>query len=202
MSDTDMSVSNVEAQDLPSLGTLHARAFHPKSEWHRRVLPSSIAPWWEEKYALDINDPTYHLLKISSPDSPAIVLGLVCLRKFEADERGAGRWSDFPPPSQADREAYNAMVKSMIEYREQFMLGRTHICVDHFAVDFEHQGRGLGTRLMARACEIADQEKLDMFVEANEFAETFYQRFGFKTEQRLEMPGGLTECFLIRPSGR
>lgn len=199
---SDTSVQKVEVRDLRSLGTIHARAFHPKNEWHRRVLPASMAPWWEEKYALDIDDPTYHLLKVSSVESTATVLGLVCLRKFEAEEKGAGRWSDFPPPPQADREAYEAMIKSMIEYRERFMLGRAHLCVDHFAVDFKYQGSGFGTRLMTRACEIADREKLDMFVEANEFAEKFYQRFGFKTHRRLKMPGGLTECFLIRPFGQ
>jgi ribosomal protein S18 acetylase RimI-like enzyme len=198
---SNTSVLKAEAHDIASLGTLHARAFHPKNEWHRRVLPSSMAPWWEEKYAQDLDDPTYHLLKIPSPDSPGTVIGLVCLRRFQANERGAGRWGDFSPPPQADREAYDAMIRSMIEYRERFMLGRAHICVDHFAVDADHQGRGLGTKLMAMACGIADKEKLDMFVEANEFAEKFYQRFGFKTEQRLEMPGGLIECFLIRSFG-
>jgi predicted GNAT family N-acyltransferase len=30
---------------------------------------------------------------------------------------------------------------------------------------------------------ITDQEKLEVFIEANEFAESFYQRFGFRTEQ-------------------
>ena len=194
----DTSDWKADARDLPSLGTLHARAFHPKSEWHRKVLPVSIAPWWEQKYALDIADPNYHLLKIPSPDTPSTVLGLICLRKYKAGERGAGRWSSFPPPPQADAEAYDAMIKSMVEYRERFMLGRAHLCVDHFGVDAEHQGRGLGTTLLERACEIADREKLDMFVEANEFAESFYHRFGFKTEEKLEMPGGLTECFLIR----
>jgi hypothetical protein len=148
----------VEARDLQSIGTLHARAFHPTREWNRKVFPSSIAPWWEEKYALDIDDPDCHLLKIPAPESSTTVLGLLSLRKFKADERGAGRWSSLPPPP----------------------------------------GRGFGTRLLARACEIADQEKLCVFVQANEFAESFYRKFGFKTEQKLEMPGGLTECFLIR----
>jgi ribosomal protein S18 acetylase RimI-like enzyme len=197
----DTSGWKAEARDLPSMGTLHARAFHPKSEWHRKAFPSSIAPWWEDKYALDINDPNCYLLKIPSPESSTTVLGLLCLRKYKADERGAERWSSFPPPPQADNEAYDAIVKSMIEYREKFMLGRAHFCVDHFGVDAEYQGRGLGTILMARACEIADREELDIFVEANEFAESFYQKFGFKTEQKLEMPGGLTECFLIRRFG-
>lgn len=197
---SDTSKWKVDARDLPSLGTLHARAFHPKSEFHRKVLPSSIAPWWEEKYALDMEDPRCHILKIPSSKSSTTVLGLICLRKYEAGARGAGRWSMFPPPPQADWEAYDAMVKSMIEYRERFMLGQAHLCVDHFGVDAEYQGRGLGSMLMAMACEIADRERLDMFVEANEFAESFYQRFGFKTEQKLEMPGGLTECFLIRRS--
>jgi GNAT superfamily N-acetyltransferase len=73
---------------------------------------------------------------------------------------------------------------------------------DHFGVDAEYSGRGLGTKLMATACEIADREERDMFVEANEFAESFYHKFGFKTEQKLEIPGGMTECFLIRRSDR
>jgi len=128
-------------------------------------------------------------------------LGLLCLRKYKADERGAARWGTFPPPLEVDREAFDAMLNSMIKYREQFMFGRAHFCVDHFGVDAEYQGRGLGKILMARACEIADREELDVFVEANEFAESFYQKFGFKTEQKLEMPGGLTECFLIRRFG-
>lgn len=196
-----MSVTRAQAQDLPSLGTLHARAFHPKSEWHRKVFPASLSPWWEEKYALDIDDPNYHLLKIPSAGDPTIVLGLICMRRYGADERGAGRWSSFPPPPEVDHDAYTAMVQSMVDHRENYMLGRPHFCIDHFGVDGEHQGCGLGAILLGRACEIADQEKLDVFVEANEFAESFYHRFGFKTEARLEMPGGMTECFLVRHSG-
>lgn len=199
---SDTSGWEVEAQDLQSIGTLHARAFHPSNEWHRKVFPSSISPWWEEKYALDIDDPACHLLKISSPESSSTILGLLSLRKFTADERGAGRWGTFPPPPEVDSEAFDAIIQSMIKYREQFMLGKPHFCVDHFGVDAEYQGRGLGTKLLAKACEIADREELDVFVEANEFAESFYNRFGFKTEQKLKMPGGLTECFLIRRFGK
>lgn len=194
----DLSGWKAEAQDLPSLGTLHARAFHAKSEWHRKVFPVSLAPWWEEKYALNINDPTYHVLKIPSKDDPSKVLGLLSMRKYAAEERGAGRWSSFAPPPQIDAEAFDAMIKSMVDHRERYMLGRDHFCIDHFGTDAEHQGRGLGASLLGKACEIADQEKLDVFVEANEFAESFYHRFGFKTEAKLEMPGGMTECFLVR----
>jgi ribosomal protein S18 acetylase RimI-like enzyme len=197
----DTSGWTVEVRDLPSVGTLHARAFHLKSEWHRKVFPSSIAPWWEERYALDIDDPSCFVLKIPSPESSTTVLGLLNLRKFKADERGAGRWSSFPPPPTTDREAYEAVVNSMVEYREKFMLGLPHLCVNHFGVDAEYQGRGFGIMLLTKACEIADREELNMFVEANEFAESFYQKFGFKTEQKLMMPGGLTECFLIRQHG-
>ncbi|KAJ5166561.1 acyl-CoA N-acyltransferase [Penicillium canariense] len=195
----DTPVGKAEARDLPSIGTLHARAFHSTREWHRRVFPRSIAPWWEEKYARDINDPDCYVLKVSCPDSSTSVLGLLCLRKYKADEKGAGQWSSLHPPPQVDKEAYDALLTSMVENRERFMLGRSHLCVDHFGVDAEYQGRGLGKLLLASACEIADREELDMFVQANEFAESFYQRFGFKTEQKLEMPGGLTECFLTRP---
>ncbi len=198
----DTSGWEAEARDLPSIGTLHARAFHPKSEFHRKTFPSSIAPWWEEKYALDINDPSCYVLKVSSPESPTTILGLLCLRKFETDERGAGSWLSCPPPPEVDREIYDTMVQSMIDYREKLMHGRAHFGVDHFGVDAEYQGRGLGTSLLSRACEIADREGLDMFVEANANAESFYQRFGFETEHKQEMPGGITESFLVRRVGR
>lgn len=192
-------VGLAEAADLPSIGTLHARAYHPARELHRRVFPECLAPWWEEKYAMDIEDPKCYVLKISSPDSPTSVLGLLSLRKYEANERGAGRWTSFAPPSQVDRVAYDAMIKSMVDYRERFMFGQVHLCIDHFGVDATYQRRGLGKMLIVKTCKIADQEGLDIFVQANEFAETFYQNFGFTTEERLEIPpDGVTQCFLIR----
>ena len=201
---TEWKVDPAREEDLPSIGTIHARAFHPTREWHRKVFPSSVAPWWEEKYGLELEDPTVHVLKITSLN-PALsnnVLGLLCMRKYEADERGAGRWSSFPSPPGVDRDTYDFMIRSMIEHREKMMLGRPHLAIDHFGVDNEYQGRGLGKRLLAKACEVADEEKLDCFVEANEFAESFYQQFGFKTERKDSMPGGLVECFLVRkPSG-
>jgi ribosomal protein S18 acetylase RimI-like enzyme len=198
----DISGWKVEVQDIPSIGTLHARAFHPTMEWHRKNFPSSMAPWWEAKYALDVDNPDCYLLKISSPESSSTVLGLLSLRKYKADERGAGRWSSFPPPPEIDRAAFDGVVNSMIEHRERLMLGRPHFVIDHLGVDHENRGQGLGSKLLARACEVADQEQLDIFVEANEFAESFYQKFGFKTEERLKMPGGLTECFLVRHFGK
>ncbi len=81
------------------------------------------------------------------------------------------------------------------------MLGKEHFCVDHFGVDEEWQGKGIGGRLLGKACEVADEEGLDMFVEANANAESFYQKFGFKTEGKEEMPGGQTECFLVKRFG-
>jgi hypothetical protein len=51
---------------------------------------------------------------------------------------------------------------------------------------------------MAKACEIADREKLDMFVEANEFAESFYHRNGFNTEQKTR-DARWTDRVLSRP---
>ena len=194
-------VGLAEAADLSSIGTLHARAYHPTREWHRRIFPESIAPWWEEKYAKDIEDPNCYVLKISAPGAPNSVLGLLSLRKYEANETGAGRWASFPPPGEVDKVAYDTMINSMVEYRERFMLGRMHLCIDHFGVDDRYQRRGFGKMLMARACEIADREGLDIFVQANEFAESFYQNFGFSTEERLKIPpDGVTQCFLIRRS--
>lgn len=207
---------NAVPADLPSIGTLHARAFHAKSDWHRELFPVTLAPWWEERYALDIADPACHVQVIRSAESEPNptgdaeaaaesrqaspkVLGLVFTRRYTATERGAPSWTACPPPADlVDLATFTAMVSAMIEYRERFMLGRPHMCVEHFGVDGACQGSGLGGRLMGRVCELADAEGLDVFVQANEFAESFYHRFGFVTEGKLGMPGGLTECFLVR----
>ncbi|CEO58570.1 hypothetical protein PMG11_03282 [Penicillium brasilianum] len=197
----DTVVELADAADLPSIGTLHARAYHPTREWHRRIFPASIAPWWGNKYALDIADPNCYVLKISSIEAPTTVLGLLALRKYEANQKGAGRWTSCRPPPEVDGQAYDAMIDSMVECREKFMFGRVHLCIDHFGVDHAYQGRGMGKMLMGKACEIADREGLDVFVQANEFAESFYRNFGFETEEKVEIPpDGVTQCFLIRRS--
>ncbi|KAL2066033.1 hypothetical protein VTL71DRAFT_2104 [Oculimacula yallundae] len=197
-----LKVSLATPSDLPSIGTLHARAFHAKSAWHLKTFPPSVSTWWIAKYTPDISDPAVHLLKVSSPSSPNTVIGLLCLRKYTANERGAGRWSTITPSTeQVDPEIYAAMIKSMLDYRVEYMLGRDHFCIDHFGVDSQVQGKGFGGLLLGRACEIADEEGVDVFVMANEHAVSFYEKFEFMTEGREIMKGGMVECFLVRRYG-
>ncbi|KAK0112628.1 hypothetical protein ONS95_014369 [Cadophora gregata] len=206
----EYKISPVTPSDLPSIGTLHARAFHPKSTWHLKVFPPSLSPWWSTKYSLDIASPNMHILKISpSPppaDSPHTVTGLLFLRKYSGldNNTNTNTWLSFPPPPEiVDPQTYKALIDAMVEYREKYMYGREHFCIEHFGVDAEFQEKGLGSALLGRACGIADAdgEGLDVFVQANEFAEGFYRRFGFESVGRRGMPGGLVECFLVRREG-
>jgi ribosomal protein S18 acetylase RimI-like enzyme len=196
-----------DIRDLPSIGTLHARAFHPTREWHRRVFPSEMSSWWEARHRLNIEDPDCQLLVLAEAAGPSeeTIVGLLSMRRYRAGETGAGRWTSFAAPERllppTEREAYDEMVRVMVESREAFMMDRPHFGIDHLAVDAATQGRGLGRTLMDRACALADREGLDVFVEANEFAESFYHRFGFVTTKTLPMPGGMAECILIRRAG-
>jgi GNAT superfamily N-acetyltransferase len=70
-----------------------------------------------------------------------------------------------------------------------------------FGCDASHTGNGAGTALLQRICGIADAERVEVFVEANKGAVSFYQRHGFEVRQELTMPGELkyVEVMMFRP---
>jgi len=64
---------------------------------------------------------------------------------------------------------------------------------------------GAGRMLLEWACEKADAENMEIFVEVNTWALPFYEKFGFEVHIVAEMPGGFgyTDYIMIRqPNGR
>lgn len=202
MSDANFVISEAEKEDLPSIGTLHVRAFHPSpaNKWHRDVFKDTPAnsKWWQERYASDIDDQRCLLLKAASPKIANEVIGLLCMRKIAAGESGAGKWTSFPHMPDTDPDEYDTMVASMLEYRQKVMGDKAFFLLEHFGIDARYQGTGLGTRVIRRAMETADEARLEVYVQANEFAAGFYTRCGFESVGRVKMPGGMDECFLVR----
>ena len=64
----------------------------------------------------------------------------------------------------------------------------------------DYKGRGAGKMLVKWGCNEADKAGVEVFVETNNSAVSFYQQFGFKLELEAEMPGGLgyREDILVR----
>jgi N-acetylglutamate synthase-like GNAT family acetyltransferase len=73
-----------------------------------------------------------------------------------------------------------------------------------FGVDHETKGSGLGKKLLLRACEIADEAGLPVFVMANASAKGIYQHpeAGFELRDVKVLPGEMRyeEYMLVRPA--
>lgn len=120
-----------------------------------------------------------------------------------AEEHGAGFWSSFSPTPDHDVAAYADVASGLTAAREEFMKGRAHFVIELFGVDHETKGFGLGKLLLLKACEIADQAGLEVFVMANASARGIYQhpKIGFELRDVKILPGDYEEYMLVRPVG-
>lgn len=82
------------------------------------------------------------------------------------------------------------------------MMGQPHFVVELFGVDHETKGSGLGKKLLLKACEIADEAELAVFVMANASAKGIYHHaeIGFELRDVQVLPGGYEEYMLVRPA--
>ena len=82
------------------------------------------------------------------------------------------------------------------------MMGQPHFVVELFGVDHETKGSGLGKKLLLKACEIADEAGLTVFVMANASAKGIYQHpeIGFELRDVKVLPGEMQyeEYMLVR----
>jgi ribosomal protein S18 acetylase RimI-like enzyme len=80
------------------------------------------------------------------------------------------------------------------------MGGRSHYLIELFGTDHAYKGCGVGSKMLKKACDIADETGDDIFVQANASAIGFYEKFGFKSEGEVLMPGEdeYLETFMVR----
>lgn len=195
-------------ENLPSLATVVPRSFHPTNPYILKLAPNTptIRQWWTKIFTSKIQSPsTSNLLTVASDTHPSESLGLLSMQLLGADERGAGFWSTFPPTSDHDVTAYADVAAGLAEARENLMAGRPHFVIELFGVDHEIKGFGLGKMLLLKACEIADQAGLPIFVMANASARGIYQHpsIGFELKEVKILPGEMQyeEYMLVRPVG-
>ena len=185
-------IAVVEARptDLDSLATIVPRSFHPANPYIEKTLPDTpdVRRWWCNVFALEIEDPTCHLLTAIDSSSDKDI-GLLALRLLSSDARDVGFWTMYDWPADFERDMFKAMIDSMTEYREKLMMGKPHYLIELFGADHEWKGFGVGKKLLSRVCEIVDAEGHDVFVQANGSAKSFYEQFGFKCEAEAAMPG-------------
>lgn len=204
------TVVTATEQDLPSLSTIVPRAFHSSNEYFRRTLPDAVLlkKWWGNLFLDAIHDPNYHVLTIIEGVEASLsreVVGILLLRRIEADESGENVFHRHPPTADHDRARYAAMLAGTKGgLREQVMSGRPHFSLDLFGVDDRFQGAGLGKTLLLKACEIADAAGCDIFVQANIYARAFYEKRGFRCVEETILPGPekYGEVFMVYSAGK
>lgn len=204
---SSITICEARPSDVSSLSTIHSRAFHPVNAYQRRLFPDTplLRQWWEGIFAQEIQDSACHVLTAidaNASDPAAQAVGVLCLRLMEPDQQGGGFWTMHPLTAEHDAKLYERTMAPMGMTRLRLMQGRRHLLLELFGVDHSCQGAGVGKRLLRRACAIADQQRQDIFVEANYMAKPFYVRFGFEPLEELQMPteGTYTVYLLVRKS--
>ncbi|KAK5129655.1 hypothetical protein LTR08_002980 [Meristemomyces frigidus] len=174
-------VVEADQSNLESLSTIHARSFHPVNPFMERVIPDTavMRQWWAQLFTVEIQDTACKVLTALDPDT-GTVIGILTLRLLGPQDRGSGIWTMCDVTDDHDREAYRLMIGGMTEHRERIMLGKPHFLVELLGVDHAYKGRNIGHKLLARACEIADEAGYETFVQANASARDFYCRLGFE----------------------
>ena len=81
------------------------------------------------------------------------------------------------------------------------MAGTSHFVIELFGVDHEAKGLGLGKALLSRACKIADEAGLPIFVMGNASAKGIYVKCGFEVRDVKILAGGYEENMLVRDVG-
>ncbi|KAK3681171.1 3'-5'-exoribonuclease [Vermiconidia calcicola] len=204
-----VSITEATQNEVLSMSTLEARAFHPVNPYHRKCFPDTplVRQWWCSIFESEVEDPTcYPLIAVDTQatDDSKRAVGVLLLRRFERGQKGGGSFTSFPLTDDHDKEGCASMFKGAGEHREALIGDRRHLVVQYFGVDHEYKGSSIGTRLLERACEIADDEGIDIFVEANKSATSFYMKVGFDSERELTMPGPeqYVECLMVRKRRR
>ena len=186
----EVKVIEARPSDIESLTTIVARSFHPVNPYIKKTLPDTpgMRQWWSRIFTNESNDPSCHVLVALDPATDKDI-GILNLRFFEPEDRGVGFWTSYKWVEDIDHDLCKPMIDAMVEFRERIMMGSRHYLIELFGAEQGWKGKGIGTKLLARACEIADGDQCDLFVQANGSAKGFYERLGFRCEGESVMPG-------------
>jgi len=216
----NLEVSSATLSAIPSLTTIVPRAFHKTNAFHRAAVPDTplVREWYARLFADEIQDPACHVLTViddngsddsdqpnsSAVETPPLALGILLLRLMAPeDKQSSGIWSKHAITPDHNREKYEAMVTPMAGLRAEIMGDRAHFLLELFGVDDDAKGMGLGKKLLQSACDVSDEQGVDIFVEGNVFAVDFYRKFGFEVRREIVLPGeeGYGEAMLVYSSG-
>ena len=197
----EIYITEARPSDLESLSTILFRSFHPVNPYQRKAQPNTpkVQDWYRRMFEDEIHNKSCHpIVAIDSTTDKDV--GALTLRRMEPGEKGAGFWTIYHLTDDHSKDMCKAFIDVMVEWREKLMGDRQHYLLEFFGTDHAFKGRGIGSKLLKRACEIADETGGDIFVQANRGAIGLYEKFRFSNEGELVMPGEekYLETFMVR----
>jgi GNAT superfamily N-acetyltransferase len=219
MASSSFTTRPATTSDVPSLSTIVPRSFHPTNPYIQKLFPDTplLQQWWTAIWESKLQTPaTSHILTVESNNpnpnpnysnettntATTKSLGILSLQLFTPSQTGAGLYTTFPPTPDHDAQAYHDVASSLATARETLMAGTAHFVIELFGVDHEFKGLGLGKALLLRACEVADEAGLPIFVMGNASAKGMYVKCGFEVRDVKVLEGGYEENMLVREVGR
>lgn len=188
-STNDILIREATPDLVPSLTTIVPRAFHPTNEFHRKVFPNTEAnrQWWTRAFTDEIQSPNCNVLTAVDSNASEPAIGLLCLRLLAASEATQGFWHFYSLSPDHDASLF---VPAMETMKLLPGVGTERFLLELFGVDHAYKGTGIGRKLLEKACEIADDKGVAIYVEANHHALKFYEKFGFvEAGERVKMEG-------------
>ncbi|BGP56302.1 hypothetical protein JCM8202_005846 [Rhodotorula sphaerocarpa] len=188
-------LSHGTAADCDPLADLNLRAFEP-SLFHQRLFArtdrAELLSWTAERLRGKLFDEGYEVWKAERGGA------LVGEAVWSVPNAAAAAETSGEDPSAAAR---NFPAGTDLELARVLLPGRRNIPEPHFylsslAVAPEAQGTGVGTALLRRICERAEELEVDVHVKSSREGLSLYRRFGFEPAGEALRPESAPEIAL------
>lgn len=188
-------------QDVESLSTIVPRCLFAVNPRMEELLPDTpaVRAWWGRIFEDLINDPHSHLPIAIDPFSNTVI-GAIMLDAVLQGQPSGGVLMRHPPTEDHNAEAWTSVVEAFAQTEKRVVGDRDRFLVEIMGVDSDYQGMGVGKRLVATACEIADAKGLPIFLKTSAAREYYLkQGLGFGHVSEEDNGGGKGDTILREP---
>ncbi|RMJ01506.1 hypothetical protein CDV36_015752 [Fusarium kuroshium] len=175
--------------DIPALTELWYAGFTDPGVRYLWPDTPGVRRWWDDANRQGLANKAYqHYMKVidtNSKDRQGRPL-TVAFAKWDMatqEERGPRypAWNQDMP-----LQAIESFIQSLEISRQQVMSRKTkHYYLDTLVTHPEYRRRGAGSMLMRWGCDLADENGVEVYVDASRDGSFLYRKFGF-VEQSLE----------------
>ncbi|KAF2160182.1 hypothetical protein M409DRAFT_29263 [Zasmidium cellare ATCC 36951] len=190
-------------EDLESLETIVPRSFFAVNPFMKELLPDTpaIREWWRRIYEDLISNPNSYL-PIAIDSTTNAVVGTITLDAVLQGQPAGGALTRYPGTEDRGK-GWDEAIQHFAEHDNEAVGSRNRFLVEIMGVDSAYQGKGIGQRLVADACQYADAKGWPIWLETSA-AKGFYQKqkLGFQLIAKDEDQGETGGQLLREPGAK